>query len=160
MSWSTNATRSAGASVSKHDEHGETDRIGHHRLVLGVDAVAVERDRLGQVRGHGLLASRRARTQHVQAHACDDRRQPSAEVLDVARVGAAETEPGLLDRVVGLVHRAEHPMGHRSQIGSVGLETLRQPLVVLHPSRLPFVVRHSIDGTVPVDVTSHRGGER
>src|SRR5882762_1362361 len=48
-----------------------------------------------------------ARAQHVEAHPRDHRRQPSAEVLNAARAGAAEMEPGLLDGVVRLALRTE-----------------------------------------------------
>jgi hypothetical protein len=41
-------------------------------------------------------------------------------------------EPGFLDGVVGLAGRAEHPVGHRPQAGSVGLEPLHQPVAMLH----------------------------
>ena len=40
-----------------------------------------------------------------------------AEVLDLVRVGAAEPQPGLLDGVVGLAQRAEHPVGDGAQAG-------------------------------------------
>ena len=62
-------------------------------------------------------------SRHTRA---DDRRQPSAEVLDVARVGAAEPQPGFLHRVVRLGRRAEHPVGDRPQVGPVRLEALGQ----------------------------------
>ena len=45
---------------------------------------------------------------------------------------AAEVEPGLLYGVVRLGERAEHPVGHRSQVAPVGLELLRQPFVFVH----------------------------
>ena len=42
-------------------------------------------------------------------------------------VGAAEPQPGLLDGVVGLAQRAEHPVGDRPQVGAVLVESLGQP---------------------------------
>ena len=59
---------------------------------------------------------RLARVEHRQAHARDDRRQPAAQVLDVARVGAVEPQPRLLQRVVGLRLRAQHARGDRVQM--------------------------------------------
>ncbi len=83
-------------------EQGETDRVGRERFVLGVDPFFAAGDRLGHVRAQGLFAPRRARAQQVEAHPRDDCREPSAEVLDAARVGAAEAYPGLLHGVVCL----------------------------------------------------------
>ena len=66
-------------------------------------------------------------------------RQPAAQVVDLAGVGAAaaEPQPGSLDGVVGLAERAEHPVGHRPQVGAVGLEPLGQPVVLVHRRYLP-----------------------
>ena len=58
-------------------------------------------------------------------------------------VGAAEAQPGLLDGVVGLAQRAEHPVGHRPQAGSVLLEALRQPVALIHRSRSSVASGHS-----------------
>src|SRR4029453_6056196 len=59
-------------------------------------------------------------------------------------VGVAEPQPGSLDGVVGLAEGAEHPVGHRPQVGPVGLEPLRQPVTLLHrylpPSRSDIAV--------------------
>jgi hypothetical protein len=63
-----------------------------------------------------------------------DRRQPPAQVLDAARVGTTEAQPGFLDGVVGLARRAEHPPGMRPQASPIGLESSRQPLAVMHRS--------------------------
>ena len=143
MSCSTNASRSAGVERLQHDEQREPDRVGQQRLVLGVGAVGAVDDRLGHVDAQRLLAPRVARAQHVQADARDDGRQPAAEVLDVARVGAAEPQPGLLDGVVGLAERAEHPVGHRPQVGPVRLEPLRQPVALVHRSHSSVASGHS-----------------
>jgi hypothetical protein len=61
-----------------------------------------------------------------------NRRQPSAKVLDLARVGAAEPQPRVLDGVVGLAERAEHPVGDRAEVRSVLLELPREPLLLIH----------------------------
>jgi hypothetical protein len=96
MSWSTNASRSAGAKVSNttrsarptesaSDEECKADRIGKQGLVLRLKFVLPLDDRVRDVRGEGLFASNVARTQHVEADASDDCRQPPAKVLH--RVG-------------------------------------------------------------------------
>jgi hypothetical protein len=90
------------------------------------------------------------RAQHVQADPRDDRGEPRPQVLDVGVLGAAEPQPGLLHGVVGLVHRAEHPVGHSPQLGPVGLEPLRQPVALVHghiPSAilaLPYLLVRSV----------------
>ncbi len=86
--------------------------------MLGVDPALTARDWLGHGRFQRLLA----RAQHVGAHPRDHRRQPSAQVLDAARVGAVEVEPGLLYGVLRLGELAGHPVGHRLQVGTLGLE--------------------------------------
>ena len=58
--------------------------------------------------------------------------------VDVARIGAAEPQPGFLDGVVCLVVRAEHPIGHRSQAGSMFLKSLDQPFLFRHLSHSSF----------------------
>ena len=131
-----------GSQRFEHHEQRETDRVGQQRFVLGVDPVLAAHDRLGHVRVQRLLAPRLARAQHVQAHPRDDRRQPSAQVLDAAGVGAAEPQPGFLHGVVRLAQRAEHPVGHRPQVGAVGLEPLRQPVVFVHRSHSLAACRH------------------
>ena len=58
MSWSTNASRSAGVSVSSTTSSARPDEVGHQRLVLGVGAVGAVEDRLGHVdASRGWLAS-------------------------------------------------------------------------------------------------------
>lgn len=42
--------------------------------------------------------------------------QPAAQVLDLIGSGAAEPQPPLLDRIVGLAGRPELPAGHRQQV--------------------------------------------
>jgi hypothetical protein len=98
----------------------------------GVDVVLGAHDGVGHVGAQRVLAPGLARAQHVQADPADDSREPSGQVLDGARVGAAESHPGLLNRVVGFAERAEHPVGDGPQVGAVLLESLRQPVVILH----------------------------
>jgi hypothetical protein len=152
MSCSTNASRSAGASVSSTTSNARpTDSASS--ASLGVDPVLAAHDRLGHVRAQGLLASRLARAQDVQAHPRDDGCQPSPKVLDAARVRAAEPEPGFPDGVVRLAQRAEHPVGDRPQVGPVGLESLRQPFVFVHRPHSLVAFRHGSDERNPADVT-------
>jgi len=55
-----------------------------------------------------------------------------SSVLDAARVGAAEPEPGFLDGVVRFVQGAEHAVGHGPQVGALLLGSLRQVVALVH----------------------------
>jgi hypothetical protein len=113
----------------QHDEQRQTDRVGQQRLVLGVHAGGVGDDRIGDAdlaRLERLLAAGLTGAQHVEAHSRGHRCQPAGQVVDRVGVGAVQTQPGLLDGIVGLAERAEHPIGDRAQAGSVLLEASRQ----------------------------------
>ena len=47
-------------------------------------------------------------------------------------IAEVERVLGVLDGVVGLGGRAQHPVGHRPQMRPVLLEPLGQPVVVVH----------------------------
>jgi hypothetical protein len=100
-------------------------------------------DRVGNVHVERPLASRLARAEHVQRHAGDNRRQPAAEVLDLARVDAAEPQPSVLDGVLGLAQRPEHPVGDRAQIRSLLLELADEPFLLIHVTFLPDRVSYT-----------------
>jgi hypothetical protein len=109
----------------QHDQQRRPDRVRGQRLPLRVrrGVVSARDHRIGQPPGlQRLLAAALARVEHRQAHARDDRRQPAADVVDVARVGAIDAQPRLLQRVVGLGARAENPRGHGVQVRAVCLE--------------------------------------
>ena len=131
-SCSTNATRSAGASESSTTSNASptespsrascSGSMPASGLTIGIRHVGLE----------GRLAPRPARPEHVEADPPDDRRQPGPQVLDLAGVGAAQADPRLLDGVVGLADRAEHPECHAAQVGAVGLEAIGEPVLVVH----------------------------
>ena len=100
--------------------------------MLGVGPIGTIENRVGHADPERLLAPGLARSQRVQRDSRNDRGQPPSQVLDAIGVGAAEPQPGFLNGVVGLAHRAEHPVGHRSQMAAVLLEPLRQPFVLDH----------------------------
>ena len=134
MSCSTKASRSAGVSVSS-----TTSRASPTESASSASCSGSSRRRRGRRSGREgatterFLAPHAARAQHVQADPRDDGGQPAAEVLDLVRVGAAEPQPGLLHGVVGLGHRAQHPVGDRPQARPVLLEPLGQPVLLAHP---------------------------
>ena len=112
----------------EHDEQREPDRVGQQRLVLGVDPV---RRGSRSDRARARRAAPRGAT--CASAACSGTRRATTVVSQPPRfstplgVGAAEPQPGFLDGVVGLAQRAEHPVGHRPQVGPVLLEPFRQP---------------------------------
>jgi hypothetical protein len=118
----------------EHDQQREPDRIREERFVLGAAPARAGRDRLRRVRGERLLAPRGARPQHVEAHARHDGGQPSAKVVNACGLGAAESQPRFLNGVVDLAQRAEHPVGHGAQMGSVLFESLGQIIEFAHGS--------------------------
>src|SRR6202046_5712134 len=127
----------------EHDKQREPDRVGQQRFTFRVDPVFATQNRIWHARVKRVLSSRLSRAQHVQANASDDCRQPSAEIFDVAGIGAVEPQPCFLDRIVCLIQRAEHPVGHRPQVTSVFLKFLCQPILFFHRSHSLVALRHS-----------------
>jgi hypothetical protein len=127
----------------QHREQRQSDRIRQQRLVLGIDPVRPVDERIGKPACERLLAPRLAGAEHVQRDPGDNGRQPGAEVLEPARVGAVEPEPRLLHRVVRLAQRAEHPIGDRPQAGAVLLESFCEPLSLVHRSRSSVASGHT-----------------
>jgi hypothetical protein len=125
-------------SWSSTDEQGQAHRVGQQRLLLGVEVAVRDGNQVGQVRGERILPPASAGAQHMQALPGDDGGQPSAEVVDLLRVGPAQPQPGMLNSVVRVSQRAEHSIRHRPQPGSVLLEALGQPLVLVHLSHHPI----------------------
>lgn len=121
------------------DEQRHADGVGQHGFLFRVAAVLRGDGRVGEPYVERFLALPLARAQQVQAHPRHDRRQPPGDVLDVVGVGTAGAQPGFLERVIGLAHRAEHPVSHRPQMRPVLLETLCQPCALAH--RVTFLPR-------------------
>jgi len=70
--------------------------------VLRVAALGGVDDRVRNVHVERLLAPGSAGAEYVQRDSCNNRGKPAAKILDLAGVGAAEPQPGVLDGVVGL----------------------------------------------------------
>jgi hypothetical protein len=117
----------------EHHEQGEADRVGEQCLLLRVGVALAADDRVRHVHLEWLLAPRLAGAQNVQAHPGDHGRQPAGEVLHLGGVGPVEPQPRLLDRVIGLAERPEHPVRHRAQPRPVLLEPLGQQSALIHP---------------------------
>ena len=127
MSCSTNASRSAGLSVSSTTCSAIPTDVGQQRLVLGIGpGRRVVDDRLRPEAVERLLAAGPAGPEHVQADPGDDRRQPPLEAVDLLGVGPLQPQPRLLHGVVGLAERAEDPVGDRAQPGPLAVELVGQ----------------------------------
>src|SRR5262245_58889242 len=78
-----------------------------------------------------LFAPRLTGAQHVQAHACDDSRQPPCQVFDLARVRAAEPKPRLLHCVVRIAQRSEHAVRDGTKSRPVSFELFGEPVLLV-----------------------------
>ena len=115
-----------------HDLEGEADRVGQEHFLLGVGPVGGAHDRVRDVRLERLLVMGVPGAERVQADPGDDRRQPGLHVVDVVGPGPVDPLPGILDGVVGLGERAQHPISHGPQMGPVFLEAAGEPFAVVH----------------------------
>jgi hypothetical protein len=79
------------------------------------------------------------------------------QVLDAAAVGTAEPQPRLLNGVVRLGARAQHPVGDRPQMGPVRLKAFGQKFILVHRSHSLAALRHTHDERGPADVTDRIG---
>ena len=85
----------------EHNQEGEADRVGEYGFVLGLRHGIGADQGIGNVAVECLLPSHVPSSQHVQAYPGNNRREPAAEVLDLARVGPADAQPSVLDGIVG-----------------------------------------------------------
>ena len=154
MSCRTNASRSAGVSVSSTTSNARPTESACAASCAGSTTSCEQRT--VRARDVPRESSRRAlRERSMSRHTrADDRRQPAAEVLDGAGVGAAQPDPGFLHGVVRLGAGTEHPVRHPLQMAPVRLELLGQPTVIVHSSHILVGSRHTSDGREPADVTA------
>ena len=80
----------------------------------------------------GVLGTRLARLKCVQTHPGDDRREPSAEILDPIGSRAADAQPRILNSIIGFRQRPQHPIGNRPQVRPVFLEAFSKPVAFVH----------------------------
>ena len=144
----------APASRGRRAAPDRQSRRGWHRSrALRPHDRSREHDRIRHVHVQGILPARRSRSQHVQAHARHDRRQPSPQVVDTTDIRAAESDPGFLDGVLRLADRSEHAIRDRPHVRSVRFELPGEPLRCGHRSHSSSAVRHCTDGRDVADVT-------
>jgi hypothetical protein len=116
----------------EYHEQREPDGVGEHRFLLGVGFGVEADDRFGEPAADVVLLARAARPQDVEADAADDGGEPAAEVGDRLGVGTAQSQPGLLEGVIGVAERAEHAVGDCPQVRPVLLEPLDLPALLVH----------------------------
>jgi hypothetical protein len=95
-----------GGEALEQDEEGQRDGL----LVLDLRRAGVLDERLGQPVADIALAPHPRRAQDVDGQPRRGRRQPRLGVVHV--VGVMQAQQRLLDDVLGLGHRSEHPVGH------------------------------------------------
>jgi catechol 2,3-dioxygenase-like lactoylglutathione lyase family enzyme len=80
------------------------------------------------------FASRPSFAKHVETDAGNDGREPSREVVDSACATPHRVDESLLNRILclGLGAEAEHAVGHRPEMASMGFEALRQSFWPAH----------------------------
>ena len=138
VSWRTNARRSAGGSrsrtmsIAKPIESARTVRRSGSGAAESAPPSMLET--IGSGSWTPISSSRRAgaRPQPIEAEPGDDRREPAAQVLDLGDIGSTRPEPGVLDGVLRLGQRAEHPIRHGSQMRAMFLEASGEPVGVGH----------------------------
>ena len=118
--------------VQNHEQR-QSHRIGQHRLMLGIDVADPVDD---GVRHPGDSSSRgrarRARKVFEQIRATTV--VSHASRLSIWPASApAQSQPGLLHGILGVVDRAQHAVGHRTQMRPGGLESRCQVRVRGHP---------------------------
>ena len=124
----------------QHHEQRHSHRVGQHRLVLGIDFADRIDDGIRHLGDEFFGGPRPAAAQRVQADPCHHCGQPGVEVgylAGILAVAAAQPQPGLLHGVLSVVDRAQHAVGHRSQMRPGRLETCCQVSVRLPGHRPP-----------------------
>ena len=155
MSCSTNASRSAGASVSSTTSSASPTESASSASCSGSPPSRAAGDRVGRrarrAAPRAAIARERSMFRHTRATTVVS--QPPRFSTAVG-VGAAQAQPGLLDGVVGLAHRAEHPVRHRRAAASGAPRTAR-PASSCRPSVtfLPRRVSSQVDPATLADVT-------
>jgi len=96
---------------------------------------------------------RSARSPRTARRTCRAARRPGAR-----GIGAAQSQPRLLNGVVHFAQRAEHPVRHGAQVGSVFFESLGQIVALVHRSHFLVAFRHGTDAAASANVT--RGGNQ
>lgn len=112
-------------------EQGQSYRVGEDSLVFGIGRLVGFGHGRGELLVERVFAAGVAGAQHVEADARDHGGQPSAKILNFAGSGAAKAQPRLLDRIVGLVQRAENAVGDATQVSAVLFELFRQPVALV-----------------------------
>jgi hypothetical protein len=121
-----------GGEVLEDDQHRHPDVVGELGLLGRVLLRDLADDRLDVLPAVRFLAARLPGAQQVEGDPSDHGGEPGAQVVDLIGVGAAQAQPRLLHRVVGLARGAQHPVGDRVQVLPVLLEALGEQFLIWH----------------------------
>ena len=146
----------SGSQGIEYDQERQADRVGKECLALWSKFSHRADDRIRETYLEGILAPDLACSEHVQTDAGDDRRQPSTKVLDVVRLGPTDSNPGVLDSVVSLGERAQHPIGDGSKLRPVLLRSAL-PAGRSRPSRTSSLKGRHGEPTTITDATTKEG---
>jgi hypothetical protein len=100
----------------------DADRLGQQDLLLGCRRPTPRFRQVGfaeqlvEVDRNWNLTARAPAPQHVQTDPTRDRRQPGTKILDADPARPAQPQPGLLNRVVGVLAGSQHPQRDRPHI--------------------------------------------
>ena len=108
--------------VQNHEQR-HSDRVGQHRLMLGIDVADGVDDGIRHLGDELFRWPSPAASQGVQADPCHHGRQPRVEVVHLAGVDAGQPQPRFLHGILGVDDRAQHAVGHRTQMRPGGLES-------------------------------------
>ena len=156
MSCRTNASRSAGASVSSTTSSA-SPTLGQQRLLFGVDPALAADDRLGQVHPAVPRAARARAGPGTRASSVVS--QPPGCGPRWCRWPAAEPQPGSGRRSSASVNEPRHPVTTALQVGAVGLNRSANQS---RSSTVTFLVafrHHSVEPN-PAEVTRRMWGAR
>ncbi len=132
---STKTARSSGLSRSSSKQGRHRHRVGQLRRPRGI-LIGVGDQRLGEPLPDVGLPPDAGRAQHVDRDPGHHGREEGLGRRGLCR-GGLVAQPGLLDRVLGLAHAAEDPVGDREQQRPQPLELLgpRHASSSLNPRR-------------------------
>ena len=131
MSCSTNASRSEGDSVSRTTSRARPTESASDRLLCGVVAAGGDH-RVRHVRVERFLVPGHPRPAAYPGRRGTRRWSATRAGSPRSAPDAVQPQPGLLDGVVGLAQRTEHPVGDGAQVRAMRLKLSGRPVCRVH----------------------------
>ena len=141
----------------EHDEQGGPDRVGHERArASGSMSSATPRSaRAGGRRPAPRAMTCATRSLSKQTRATIVVSHPAKFSTPFASARSTRSHVSWTASSASVMG-AEHPVGHRPQMGPACLEPVGHPIGVRHWSHSLVAIRHSNDEPNPADVTTSR----